>query len=374
MLLNRHPCGTAMDLITRPYRVMMRTAIGRDPVEVLWFRAPVGAKVYEGPTPFRSMKYVDSDDKENVGLGEQIAFECCHFEGWTNYNGYIPAPYKGQDVDGPFAYDPDEGVGTLPPPFVTNEIGQPPGCESPVVETMGGGEVEGGGWIVGGPVISLDGGEVEGGAWAIPAAQRGSGGIRLGGAAAQAVHAIQSALGGISLGGAAAEVARAIQTTLGGIRLGGTDVQSASARQVAAGGLKLGGSAVQGRVYRQVAAGGLKLGGSAYQRDAVITACCTPVATPKKLLVTFQGAFAGVAAVQITWNGVLWTGTTNGSCGTTTVTFTCTGGGLWTLVVTGKTSPAPLAMTACSPVTWQGGVVNTVGACLGAYSAAVTKF
>jgi hypothetical protein len=110
-----------------------------------------------------------------------------------------------------------------------------------------------------------------------------SGGLDLGGAAAQARVTSRAATGGLDLGGAAAQarviarapaggidlggIAEALRTRAylpaGGVDLGGTAPQTREAARTASGGIDLGGLAVATRQRLHVASGGLDFGGSA---------------------------------------------------------------------------------------------------------------
>lgn len=102
-------------------------------------------------------------------------------------------------------------------------------------------------------------------------ARTASGGIVLGGSAAQARSIAKSPSGGIVLGGSAS---KSLDKPLaGGIVLGGSASYSRTVAATASGGIVLGGSAAEARTIARTASGGIVLGGSASKTRSITATC-----------------------------------------------------------------------------------------------------
>lgn len=90
-----------------------------------------------------------------------------------------------------------------------------------------------------------------------------SGGIVLGGSASRTKTVTPATAGGIVLGGSAAETRSLVVSCSGGVVLGGTATQTRSLARTVSGGLVLGGTSTQTRSLAEAVSGGIVLGGSA---------------------------------------------------------------------------------------------------------------
>lgn len=271
----------------------MKVTDSADPEEIVWFRAPAGAKWMEGPTPFRSRNY--SEYHENDGIGEQEGppDPCCFRRPTRYYNGRPPAPYTGRERCGTDAAWRGEPNQPLADWFTTNYIGQAPCCASDPLILAEGGSAEGGGWPPGLAAAAWTGGSAEGGPGGVVPPEAhviggaggegggsaeeadgygydgGDGGEGGGSAAASAGEAV-SAQGGGEGGGAADAVLADVFGSAGGGEAGGT-AGSAAAVPVAGGeGDEGGGAAGVNSVTTVAGDGGGEAGGTA--ADAVATA------------------------------------------------------------------------------------------------------
>lgn len=115
-----------MDYVRSCYSSEMRTIDGVAPAPVKWFFTGPGAKLFKGPSPFRSNNW--NSVKEWQGIGEQGIPDCCDSVAYPWHSGKAPAPYEGKDYCGTEsaarrgASHFDAGL------FWTNGAGQAPCC------------------------------------------------------------------------------------------------------------------------------------------------------------------------------------------------------------------------------------------------------
>lgn len=165
-----------MDHIQRAYRVMMRVDTWLDPVLVQWFKAPPGAKANKVFSPFISRRYLPDEEKENSGVGEQIAQDCAPcFTGWDWVRDHPPAPYKGQKWCGSERTIIGESDPALDPVLNVNDIGQVQCCYVGTYAITEGGQEEGGEMPDGKPLVTAEGGQQEGGEMALVVDIEGAG-------------------------------------------------------------------------------------------------------------------------------------------------------------------------------------------------------
>jgi hypothetical protein len=101
VLLSQHFCGMILDCIRFPYRARMQSWASGDhaPVPVVWMKAPPGAKVFTGPSLFRSRIW--DTDPDNQGPGEQHPYDPdpCKPQ-WVYARKPVLAIYRGQHACG----------------------------------------------------------------------------------------------------------------------------------------------------------------------------------------------------------------------------------------------------------------------------------
>lgn len=171
-----HPCGMVCDFIRRSYVGKMRTIKGGEPVDVVWFPAPVGAKLLPGLSPWGSSHW--RDPTPYTGVGEEIALNDCTGKREVDWSPPIaPAPYTGQDYCGTPEAFADGAEPDSPDLFWTNEIGQAPCCASPNLMLWEGGQACGGESFATGAGMLWEGGSAEGADTAAPLSYVGVGEI-----------------------------------------------------------------------------------------------------------------------------------------------------------------------------------------------------
>jgi hypothetical protein len=273
-----------MDYLRFGYEAMMRTYRNRDPVPVVWFRAPTGAVAYKDLNVFRSKNWVSPIVWD--GIGEQsTGRSCCGKRDIEWEDSYMPAGYTGLSYAGTPRVAAIGGVYPADPPIALRPDGSPFVCKMADID-MDGGSAEGGDWPMTGYLRPITGGEAEGGDWGMGQpyvvtwgggdAEAGNwprlnqlvfsaaGGQGEGGAAPQSGGQIQAAAGGQGEGGAAPQSGGQIQAAAGGQGEGGAAL-FVQISQTATGGQGEGGTAFQGLPAFQASAGGQGEGGAAFQ-------------------------------------------------------------------------------------------------------------
>jgi len=170
-----------VDWIRTAYTTRMKLwKDSEETVEVRWFRAEPGAKIFPGVHNFSSLTWRDEHKPEyrinNTGIGEQTEAGRVYDRG-QNLNGY-----DGQRFCGSLKAWREGGVHGTDPPLALDSEGRPACCQGPwqarggsveggtrgpesTTQTTRGGEVEGGAALQAtAPVLLAAGGEVEGGA------------------------------------------------------------------------------------------------------------------------------------------------------------------------------------------------------------------
>lgn len=116
-----------MDFLRSCYKAKMRTIIGADPVDVIWFRVSDDTPMYSTPNIFTSRVWCV--DPFNDQMGEQSAGRvCCGSQDIDWWNGrpppaLVPGPHPcGTDAVAQTGAGPDD------PKFMTGDDGSAPCC------------------------------------------------------------------------------------------------------------------------------------------------------------------------------------------------------------------------------------------------------